>query len=295
MTSQGYSPYAYLSGTQSQQHTPPRPSSASSYESQNGHLIIGKCMYCKSQLCYPQAVKVFQCVTCDTINDLIPAPGNVPLEPLTLHQIENEIQYSVSNISHSREPDYSRLEALLQEKLKKFAAFSSCFNTGQPITFEHCGVDLEEARKAFTQLIALPNSIARAVMMSVEALLKRPGNCLSTPIFHSRINFVNKFITQRLSNQQKSNDRNQHVIYQSDARIQAAARVMHLFFKANQPYEMDMLDVGKSRSGEGYVVHSVSKNPVVKSQKIPIDEYYNMIVDLIDLPVDFCAWESRAA
>jgi hypothetical protein len=121
-----------------------------------------------------------------------------------------------------------------------------------------------------------------------------PNSCLTTPIFHNRINFVNKFITQRLSNQQKSNDRNQHIIYQSDARIQAAARVMHLFFKANQPHELEVLDLGKNRSGEGYVVNT-SKNSAVKSQKIPIDEYYNMIVDLIDLPVDFCAWESRSA
>ncbi|KAG0085392.1 putative E3 ubiquitin-protein ligase [Podila epicladia] len=353
MASQGYSPYAYLSGTQSQQHTPPpRPSSSASYESQGSHLIIGKCMYCKSQLCYPQAVKVFQCVTCDTINDLVPAPGTVPLEPLTLQQIQNEVQ--AGRNSTTGEVDYSPLEALLQEKLKKFAAFNSCFGTGRPITYEHCGVDLEEARKAFSLLLAMPNSIARAVMISVEGLLKRPGkeirekedlkfimimlecpwlsrhrnpqeseyhhnitkrlftiisnlpsdlhkylsswfrNCLTTPIFHNRINFVNKFITQRLSNQQKSNDRNQHIIYQSDARIQAAARVMHLFFKANQSHEMEMLDLGKNRSGEGYVVNT-SKNSAVKSQKIPIDEYYNMIVDLIDLPVDFCAWESRSA
>ncbi|KAF9317747.1 putative E3 ubiquitin-protein ligase [Podila horticola] len=353
MASQGYSPYTYLSGTQSQQHTPPpRPSSTASYESQGSHLIIGKCMYCKSQLCYPQAVKVFQCVTCDTINDLIPAPGTAPLEPLTLQQIQNEVQAGKN--SATGEIDYSQLEALLQEKLKKFAAFNSCFGSGRPITYEHCGVDLEETRKAFALLLAMPNSIARTVMISVEGLLKRPGkeirekedlkfimvmlecpwlsrhrnpqeseyhhnitkrlftiisnlpsdlhkylsswfrNCLTTPIFHNRINFVNKFITQRLSNQQKSNDRNQHIIYQSDARIQAAARVMHLFFKANQPHEMEMLDLGKGRSGEGYVVNT-SKNSAVKSQKIPIDEYYNMIVDLIDLPVDFCAWESRSA
>ncbi|KAG0354456.1 putative E3 ubiquitin-protein ligase [Podila minutissima] len=353
MASQGYSPYSYLSGTQSQQHTPPpRPSSSASYESQGSHLIIGKCMYCKSQLCYPQAVKVFQCVTCDTINDLVPAPGTAPPEPLTLQQIQNEVQAGKN--STTGEVDYSQLEALLQEKLKKFAAFNSCFGTGQPITYEHCGVDLEETRRAFALLLAMPNSIARAVMISVEGLLKRPGkeirekedlkfimimlecpwlsrhrnpqeseyhhnitkrlftiisnlpsdlhkylsswfrNCLTTPIFHNRVNFVNKFITQRLSNQQKSNDRNQHIIYQSDARIQAAARVMHLFFKANQPHEMEMLDLGKNRSGEGYVVNT-SKNSAVKSQKIPIDEYYNMIVDLIDLPVDFCAWESRSA
>ncbi|KAG0288259.1 putative E3 ubiquitin-protein ligase, partial [Linnemannia gamsii] len=362
MTSQGYSPYAYLSGSQSQQQLPPpRPSStsnsSSTYESQGNHLIIGKCMFCKSQLCYPQAVKVFQCVTCDTINDLIPAPGAVPQEPLTLVQIQQALERAEEQRTETGgELDYTELGTLLREKLRKFGAFNSIFSSGHPITYEHCGVNLEEARQAFSLLVAMPNSIALAVMTSVEAILKRPGkeikdkedlkfimlmfecpwltrhrtqqeseyhhnitkrlftiisnlpsdlhkylsswftNCLSTQIFHNRINFVNKFITQRLSNQQKSTDRTQHIIYQSDPRIQAAARVMHLFFKANQPNEKDLPEFGgKNRSGEDFVIVPFSKDSATKSQKIPIDEYYNMIVDLIELPVDFCAWESRSA
>ena len=119
---------------------------------------------------------------------------------------------------------------------------------------------------------------------------------MTTKIFHHRINFVNKFITQRLSNQQKSADRNQHTIYQSDARIQAAARVMHLLFKANQPNEKDLLDAtGKSRPTQDMVIVLNARDDATKLPKVPIDEYYNMIVDLIDLPADFCAWESRSA
>ncbi|KAG9069298.1 putative E3 ubiquitin-protein ligase [Linnemannia hyalina] len=325
MTSQGYSPYAYLSGSQSQQQLPaPRPSStstsasSSTYESQGNHL---------------QALERAEEKRTETGGEL----------------------------------DYTELGTLLREKLRKLAAFNSIFSSGRPITYEHCGVNLEEARQAFSLLVAMPNSIALAVMTSVEAILKRPGkyvhrktnfihgleikdkedlkfimlmfecpwltrhrtpqeseyhhnitkrlftiisnlpsdlhkylsswftNCLSTQIFHNRINFVNKFITQRLSNQQKSTDRNQHIIYQSDPRIQAAARVMHLFFKANQPNEKDLPEFGgKNRSGDDFVIVPFSKDSATKSQKIPIDEYYNMIVDLIELPVDFCAWESRS-
>ncbi|KAG0367373.1 putative E3 ubiquitin-protein ligase [Gamsiella multidivaricata] len=303
-------------------------------------------MHVLQELCYPQAVKVFQCVTCDTINDLIPAPGVVPQEPLTLQHIEDEIERAKAiHRERGGDLDYSDLEALLREKLKKFAAFNASFSSGRPITYEHCGVNLDEARKAFSKLVAMPNSIALAVMTSVEAILKRPGkelkekedlkfimlmfeesdyhhnitkrlftivsnlpselhkylsswfaNSMSTQIFHHRINFVNKFITQRLSNQQKSTDRNQHIIYQSDARIQAAARVMHLFFKANQPNEKEFLDAnGKNRSVKDLVIIPSAKDSASKSQKIPIDEYYNMIVDLIDLPADFCAWESRSS
>ncbi|KAF9204594.1 putative E3 ubiquitin-protein ligase [Haplosporangium sp. Z 27] len=357
MASQGYSPYAYLSGTPTQQHAipPPRPS-PNPYDNQ-GHLIIGKCMFCKSQLCYPQAVKVFKCATCDTINDLIPAAGVVPEEPLTLQQIEREIERARSRqINNGGEMDYSDLVTLLGEKLRKYAAFNASFSSGKPITTEHCGVNLEDAKKAFSLLVAMPNPIAVVVMTSLEAILKRPGkeikeiedlkfimlvfecpwlsrhknpqesdyhhnitkrlftiisnlpselheylsgwfaNSMSIPVFHNRINFVNKFITQRLSNQQKSNDRNQHVIYQSDARIQAAARVMLLFVKANQPNEKELLDSnGKLRSFKDLVVMPSIKDSALKTQRIPIDEYYNMIVDLIDLPADFVAWETRSA
>jgi len=70
---------------------------------------------------------------------------------------------------------------------------------------------------------------------------------------------------------------------------------MHLFFKANQPNEKDAEIGTKNRAGSDYVIVPFSNNSAMKSQRIPIDEYYNMIVDLIDLPVDFCAWESRSA
>lgn len=76
-----------------------------------------------------------------------------PLEPLTLQQIQNEVQAGKSGATG--DIDYTRLEALLQEKLKKFAAFNSCFGTGRPITYDHCGVDLEETRKAFALLVAM--------------------------------------------------------------------------------------------------------------------------------------------
>ncbi|KAF9435163.1 putative E3 ubiquitin-protein ligase [Entomortierella beljakovae] len=237
--------------------------------------------------------------------------------------------------------------------MRKYAAFNSCFGSGRPITHEHCGVDLEDAKIGFSILVNLPNSIALAVMTSVESILKRPGkeikekedlkfimlmfecpwlsrhrnqqetdyhhnitkrlftiisnlsselhkylsdwfaNSMTTQVFHNRINFVNKFITQRLSNQQKSNDRSQHIVYQTDARIQAAARVMSLFFKANQPNEKDQPDSnGRSRPYKDMVV--VPKDSTRKFKKVPIDEYYNMIVDLIDLPADFVAWETRS-
>ncbi|KAF9580589.1 putative E3 ubiquitin-protein ligase [Lunasporangiospora selenospora] len=277
--------------------------------------------------------------------------GTAPREPLTLQQILDGIQWCDAR----RESDYVFLENLLKEKLRKFAGFNSAFGSGLPITYEHCGVDLEAARKAFSLLVTMPNAIALAVMTSVEGILKRPGkdikekedlkfimimlecpwlsrhktpqeseyhhnitkrlftiisnlpselhkylsswfsHCLLEPIFYDRINFVNKFITQRLSNQQKSNDRNQHTIYQSDARIQAAARVMHLFFKANQPNEKELTEFSKQQAGDSFVIIPYVSGRDIRVQKIPIDKYYNVVVDFIELAEDFKAWESRSA
>ncbi|KAK3829114.1 MAG: hypothetical protein J3Q66DRAFT_324376 [Benniella sp.] len=313
-------------------------------------------MYCKSQLCYPYTVRVYQCVTCDTINDLTPFAGQVPDVPLSLRQIMDKIELARVRHRERGVVDYSELEYLLKTKLNKFEAFNASFGTGLPITYDHCGVDIGEASVAFQLLAKLPNSIAVAVMTNAEEILKRPGkefkdkedlkfimlmfecpwiyrhrtpqemeyhhnitkrlftiisnlpselhkylsnwfaNCLTTEAFRDRINFVNKFITQRLSSQQRSMDRNQHFVYQKDARIQAAARVMHLLFKANQTNEKEALDLkGKGRSSKDMVIIPSDRKYAKKAHKVPIDEFYNMVVDMIDLQSDFGSWETRSA
>ncbi|KAF9347192.1 putative E3 ubiquitin-protein ligase, partial [Mortierella sp. NVP85] len=299
---------------------------------------------------------VYQCVTCDTINDLTPFAGQVPDVPLSLEQIMDKIDIARARLRERGVIDYSELEHLLRTKLNKFEAFNASFGTGLPITYEHCGVDIGEASVAFQLLAKLPNSIAVAVMTNAEEILKRPGkefkdkedlkfimlmfecpwiyrhrtpqeteyhhnitkrlftiisnlpnelhkylsnwfaNCLSTEAFRDRINFVNKFITQRLSSQQRSTDRNQHFVYQKDSRIQAAARVMHLLFKANHTNEKEALDLkAKGRSSKDIVIIPSERKYAKKAHKVPIDEFYNMVVDLIDLQSDFGSWETQTA
>lgn len=67
---------------------------------------------------------------------------------------------------------------------------------------------------------------------------------------------------------------------------------MHLLFKANQPNEKDD-PKGKSRPPRDIVVIPHERDSGRKIHRIPIDEFYNMVVDLIELPLDFCAWEQR--
>ncbi|KAG0243867.1 putative E3 ubiquitin-protein ligase [Actinomortierella wolfii] len=302
------------------QLTPPQTQSSPAIPASD-HLIIGKCLYCKSQLCYPQSVKVFQCVTCDTINDLIPAPGTVPAQPLTISMVETTIYNCKRATIGLEEPSYQPLDALLAEHLTKFAAFNACFSTGRPITYEHCGVNLDDARTAFGQLSRLlpwltrqrtpdeaeyHHNITKRLFTIISNLpselhryLRYWFAALPISIFRSRINFVNKFITYRLSRQQQSDDRHQHIAYQTDPPIQAAARVMQIFFKANQPDErlnnQGNPDIyGKRRARDNYVIIPRNQKPTLNPQKVPIDEFYNMLVDVISLPLDFMAWESRS-
>jgi len=71
---------------------------------------------------------------------------------------------------------------------------------------------------------------------------------------------------------------------------------MHLLFKANQANEKEALDLkAKGRSSKDMVIIPGDRKYAKKTHKIPIDEFYNMVVDLIDLQVDFGSWETRSA
>ena len=64
-----------------------------------------------------------------TRSDLLLETIIVPQEPLSLQQIEREIQRAKDRQSETGgDIDYSDLEALLREKLKKFAAFNASFS-----------------------------------------------------------------------------------------------------------------------------------------------------------------------
>ncbi|KAF9980273.1 putative E3 ubiquitin-protein ligase [Modicella reniformis] len=309
----------------------------------------------------------------------------LPAQSLKLQQIVEMIDIAkLKQRAIGGAIDYSDLEVLLKTKLNKFEAFNASFSSGLAVTYEHCGVDLEEASRAFSILATMPNSIALAVMTNAEEILKRPGkyvlwrifiattvsaailnpdltavvivvfrefkdkedlkfimlmfecpwiyrhrtpqeseyhhditkrlftiisnlsselhkylsswlaNCLTTETFRYRISFVNRFITQRLSSQQSSTDPNQRFVYQKDARIQAAARVMHLFFKANHPNERELFDPkGKARSVKDMAIIPSEQSSARGAHRVPIDEFYNVVVDLIELSVDFQAWQSH--
>ena len=93
----------------------------------------------------------------------------------------------------------------------------------------------------------------------------------------------------------KSDGKSQPVVYHDDWQIKAAARVMALFFAANNS--------GLARRGEtrpqpplemGHSAGLAARERAhIHGQIIPISDFYNLLLDYSDLIADFEAWEAR--
>ncbi|KAI8839878.1 hypothetical protein BC829DRAFT_27294 [Chytridium lagenaria] len=81
---------------------------------------------------------------------------------------------------------------------------------------------------------------------------------LPLPIFQKRVDLVNHFITYRITQMERMRD-----LYSSDWGIKSAARVMKLLFAANS----------------------------LRTEKLETSEFYNTVVDYVDLIKDFQRWQ----
>lgn len=121
--------------------------------------------------------------------------------------------------------------------------------------------------------------------------------------FRRLVELVGSFITYRLTRQQGR--KRSHVAstgkqlsYNDDWQIRAAARVMSLFFSANNntagrrgllSFSYDMADDSLSY---GQIARREARR---RGQIIPTSEFYNMLLDYHDLIADFDVWESKAS
>ncbi|KAG9302135.1 hypothetical protein G9A89_020569 [Geosiphon pyriformis] len=300
-------------------------SSGYSSSPSNVTMMIGKCMCCDSNLRFPESVSCFRCTVCQTINDLKPtAQKEEPILPLTLDRLRTMINSCKSNHISRNSVNYELLEQTIQKCFSSWHALNESFSNGRSVTLDDCGVALDQVREAYRILLELPVSVIRAMMKSIESILKRPGRTLkkkeeikflmiilenpllsqhnfpqesqyhhnivkrifgllsnlsnelhhflvnwfarhSTSTFRKRVDLVNAFITFRLAKQQRTPTPTPgSPIYKSDWRISSAARVMALLFAANK-----------------------------QQAKIPLSEFYNTMLDYIDLIADFDTWEQR--
>ncbi|RKP38869.1 hypothetical protein BJ085DRAFT_41826 [Dimargaris cristalligena] len=285
------------------------------------------CMCCDCKLRYPMGSTCFRCTVCDTVNDLHdrdPAAAEKQRhQPLTLAVLRQALE------DHRRgKLSQGQFKHLLGETFSHWDRLNHSFGNGRPTTSEDPGVALAEVRDAYRLILDLSPDYVRTMMRAIERLLRRPSrtlrhkeevrvlvillenpllvqytfpretayhhqitkrllgllSCLSNSLHHdlvrwfsqlplalfrSRVEWVNQFITHRLTKYRRltaAGTIRSAMPYESDWCFKAAARVMSLLFAANK----------------------------LRQVSIPIPDFYNSMVDFVDLPADYDAWQQRS-
>ncbi len=194
---------------------------------------------------------------------------------------------------------------------------------GRVLSLAESGVSLPDVRSAYEALNTCPSFVMHHLVRASEQLVHRPGRAIKTPLqarflltlleipslsyrlggdpvpkellkrlfgiisglsndihhhlvnwfgrlspelFKQRVELINSHVSHRLANCTKSSVLNgaRRTSYENDWQIKAAARTMALFFAAN----------------------------TIRS-KLPVSDFYNTMVDYIDLLTDFFAWEKK--
>ncbi|KAJ1913529.1 putative E3 ubiquitin-protein ligase [Tieghemiomyces parasiticus] len=291
-------------------------------------LATGTCMCCDSRLRYPQASTCFRCTVCDTINDLQPlddpASESRRRRPLTLDRLRRAVEAWRQDRQTA-----PQLEHLIAESFAQWDRLNASFANGQRTCSTDPGVALDDVREAYRIILELPAPFVRALMQATERLLKRPC-CplrrkdsirfllvllenpllpqhtfpqetelhhqlskrmlgllagLSNQLHHylvqwfarlpvallrQRVDWVSHFITHRLARYHRYPSTldtipTAAVPYEADWPLRAAARIMTLLFAANN----------------------------LRRERLPIADFYNSLVDLVDLTSDYDAWQQR--
>ncbi|KAJ3106616.1 putative E3 ubiquitin-protein ligase [Phlyctochytrium planicorne] len=218
-------------------------------------MTTGKCLCCDNLLRFPQTVTCFRCTVCETVNDLIPImpPEKTFAEVLTLKRLK--VLLDPSHIDENAEHIIRDAFCYHQTLNESFSVLSE----GEFPTLENPGISLEDVREAYHLITASRPAVIAAMMFSIDKLLRRPGR-LPLPIFQKKVDLVNHFITYRITNKERMRE-----LYSTDWGIKSAARVMKLLFAAN----------------------------TLRVEKLAAFEFYNTVVDYIDLVKDFWKWQEE--
>ncbi|KAF0386741.1 HECT-domain-containing protein [Gigaspora margarita] len=285
------------------------------------NMMSGRCMCCNSNLRFPRSVTCFRCTVCETINDLIITPHNEQINPLTLDRIRALISYYGG-------PNYKLLEQEIQKAFTNWPTLNESFSNGRSVTLEDCGVALDQVREAYQILMELPvnirANIIRAMMRSVESILKRPGRMLKRK---EDIKFLMIILENPLLSQHNFPQESQY-------HHQIVQRVFGLLSNLSNELHHYLVNWFARHSTEIFrkrielvnlfITFRLSKHPIAngpggplvyesdwqinsaakvmalffaankQKKKIQLSEFYNTRVDYISLIDDFNTWELRS-
>ncbi|KAI9208498.1 uncharacterized protein BJ171DRAFT_208775 [Polychytrium aggregatum] len=296
--------------------SPSAPSLPGAAPQSQPSLKVGACFCCASLLRFPQTVSCFNCTICNTINDLTPTGPpkashfGIALTLPLVHKLASDATKDQSKIAP--------LQNVLADSFSIFQFLNSSFaNLQMPPSLQSTGLDTDSMDKTFSIISSLVTIVFEAILR----LLKRPGRpiqkcnelqflmiIIECPFivvrpsilddakhlevvarllglisglanelhhfivnwfilmpferFQSKVTLVNRFIGTRMTRMQ-----NFPSMYMKDWAIKAAARVMALLFAANAK----------------------------RSQRLHVNEFYNTVVDYLDVGQDFWRWQGEHA
>ncbi|KAI9097390.1 hypothetical protein DFS34DRAFT_621504 [Phlyctochytrium arcticum] len=277
--------------------------------SANVHESKATCLCCYNLLRFPSSVPCFRCTVCDCVTDLVPlqVQGEDAPEPLSLEKLRTILERG----------DDTYVEKVIHDCFASHHSLNGSFSNHSPVTIETTGLNLDDVRESYRLITRKSPKIQRAMMVAIDQLVRRPGklltekedikfliillqnpiflssgtpievhyhhdilarvlgltSCLSNDLHHYVVNWftrlpietfqklvglVNHFISFRLA--QKEGIRES---YPSDWATRSAARVMALLYAAN---------------GQ-------------RNEHVAIGEFYNTMVDYINLHRDFQVWQ----
>ncbi|KAI8916507.1 hypothetical protein DFJ77DRAFT_460091 [Powellomyces hirtus] len=270
------------------------------------------CLCCWNLLKFPSTVTCFRCTVCDCVTDLIPLPAPAIEEgdsfPLTLATVRG----LCADASHA-----ARLEQSVYRTFSTHAFLTAAFSNGREQSLQDPGIALDEARESFRLICGKGPVLQKVMMTAIDKLLRRPGrllnqvgdirfllillenplnidrgtvidatthhdmlsrllgllSCLTNDlhhhlvmwfiklplhIFQQRVSLMNHFISFRLAQVEGVRES-----YPTDWTIRSAARVMALLSAANTQ----------------------------RTDPLPMSEFYNTLVDYVNLHRDFKIWQ----
>ncbi|OLL24990.1 putative E3 ubiquitin-protein ligase mug30 [Neolecta irregularis DAH-3] len=248
---------------------------------------------------------------CSTVNDI---KSNKHHSGMTQALSLNSLKEHLTIFQNTG--DDTCIRDLILRSFSSLDTLNSSFLNDQELSPDDPGISLEDVRE-FYRLI--PEPLTRPLLVSIDALLRRPTRDLRKPsdvrvlviifenhllmnrssrtaqsilkrlcgylsnldnqshhllvswfaklpadIFQTRLDLLNGFISARLSRHLSGRSDEASLSYSCDWKIRCAARTIALFFAAN-----------------------------LQSPIIPVNSFYNTLVDYVDLINDFANWEQR--
>ncbi|CAG8508909.1 13299_t:CDS:10, partial [Gigaspora margarita] len=231
-------------------------------------------------------------------------------------------------ISYYGGPNYKLLEQEIQKAFTNWPTLNESFSNGRSVTLEDCGVALDQVREAYQILMELPvnirANIIRAMMRSVESILKRPGRMLKRK---EDIKFLMIILENPLLSQHNFPQESQY-------HHQIVQRVFGLLSNLSNELHHYLVNWFARHSTEIFrkrielvnlfITFRLSKHPIAngpggplvyesdwqinsaakvmalffaankQKKKIQLSEFYNTRVDYISLIDDFNTWELRS-